>query len=125
MAAYCGYRFYLNEDNSVVDFKKFNGAEENIYPALSFCFWGDGMFDNKSIWQKYVTEDIKNTIKPSIKYYERFLLGKIWAEEFMNISYNEMTPDFKRILRYINMFSADETGDLIIYQWSKYDTKKK
>ena len=117
MASYCAYKFYLNEDTSVVEFETFGGVKNNIYPTLSLCFRGNGMFDNKSIWQKHVTDEIKSSIKPTTKYYERFLLGDIWAKEFLNISYNEVTPDFKRILRNIRMFSANESGDVNIYEW--------
>ena len=117
MASYCAYKFFLNEDNSVIEFESFNGDGKNIYPSVSLCFWGDGMFDNRTIWNEFVTENTTKNIKPTNRYYERFLLGKIWAEEFLNISYNKVTPDFKRILRFVKIYSADETGDVNIYNY--------
>ena len=39
ISAYCAYKFYLNEDNSVVEFNKFNGNENNIYPSLSLFYY--------------------------------------------------------------------------------------
>ena len=117
MASYCAYKFYLNEDNSVIEFESFDGVGKNIYPTISFCFYGDGMFDNKTIWNEFVTENTTKNIKPTNRYYERFLLGEIWAEEFLNISYNKVTPDWKRILRFVKIFSADERGDVNIYNY--------
>ena len=125
ISGYCTYKFYLNEDISVVEFDKFNGNDSNIYPTLSLCFYGGGMFDQKWISQNHVTEEIVSTTVPKGKYYEQFLLGKLWVKEFLNISYVNVTPDFKRILRLIRLFSADETGDVNIYKWASGNYFKK
>ena len=125
ISAYCAYKFYLNEDNSVVEFNKFNGNENNIYPSLSLCFYGDGMFNQKWISQNHISEEISNATFSKTKYYEKFLLGEIWIKEFLNITYDNVTPDLKRILRRIKMFSADETGDVNIYKWGGSNNFKK
>ena len=86
ISAYCAYKFYLNEDISVVEFDKFNGNDKNIYPTLSLCFYGGGMFNQKWIAQNHIAEEIVNTTIPKGKYYEQFFLGKLWIKEFLNIS---------------------------------------
>ena len=125
ISAYCAYKFYLNEDISVVEFDKFTGNDRNIYPTLSLCFYGGGMFNQKWMVQNHIAEEIVNTTIPKGKYYEQFLLGKLWIKEFLNISYNNVTPDLKRVLRLMRLFSADETGDVNIYQWASGNYFKK
>ena len=118
MSVYCAHKFYLNKDSSVVEFHNFNGNENSIYPTLSLCFNGGGMFNQRLISKDHLPVEIKNTSIKKEKYYEQFLLGNLWTKEFLNISYSNVTLDMRRILKNLKIFSADETGDFdISHYW--------
>ena len=117
MSVYCAHKFYLNKDSSVVEFHNFNGNEDNIYPTLSLCFNGGGMFNQKLLSKVHLPVEILNTSIKKAKYYEQFLLGNLSTRAYLNISYNNVTPDMTRILENMKLFSADETGDFDIYHY--------
>ena len=117
MSVYCAHKFYLNKDSSVVEFHNFNGNEDNIYPTLSLCFNGGGMFNQKLLKKVHLPVEILNTSIKKAKYYEQFLLGNLSTRAYLNISYNNVTPDMTRILENMKLFSADETGDFDIYHY--------
>ena len=77
------------------------------------------MFNQRLISKIHLPVEILNTSIKKEKYYEQFLLGNLWTKEFLNISYNNVTLDLRRILKNLKLFSADETGDFDIYRYWK------
>ena len=109
MITYCFYKFLLNEDMSTIEFKMFNGAGNDIYPTLSLCFGGTGIFDTAKIKKR-----LQRKKKP---HYREFLLGEKWDEELLNINYEAVTLDARKLIRHISFYSSNATGDVLMYKW--------
>ena len=42
MTAWLVYKYTLNEDVSLIDFKYYHNSEKELYPSISMCFADDG-----------------------------------------------------------------------------------
>ena len=71
----------LNEDSSIIEFNTFNGVGNDIYPTLTICFSGRGIFRLKYIKEKYGTRT----------HYEHFLRGEVWDDKLNKVEYEEVS----------------------------------
>lgn len=78
---YCIYKYTLNEDVSLVTYKRFHAEKDNVYPSISFCIINPFLEDEL---QKY-----GNNI--SVTSYSYFLQGWNWDERMMNIDFDSVT----------------------------------
>ena len=79
LTIYWCYEFSLNEDLSVVRFKKFFQTNKDVYPTFSLCF-------NNPFLENHLDEyGINKTT------YSAFLAGEIFSGELMNINYSYVT----------------------------------
>ena len=110
MVGYCIYKFMLNEDMSTTEFNIFSGSDDNIYPTLSLCFSGKGIFD-------------MGTIKNEAKNIKRQLLDKNyginthWEDVLSKLNYKNLSLDPRRMLYHVSLSSINETGKVPIYNW--------
>ena len=84
LTIYCIHKYSLDQNLSVVDFKKFHNSEEDLYPSLSLCF-------TDSISKEKLAESYGGR-KKSI--YTSYLLGYVsdsdWIKKYLDIDYNDV-----------------------------------
>ena len=114
MVCYSVFKFSLNEDMSTIEFDRFNGVGDHIYPTLSLCFNGHGIYNHKKI--KKQIKNYKNS-----EDYRKFLQGKYWNEEYLQIDAGNITVDAEKLIKDIHLYSSTEQGSLIIYKWEEDD----
>ena len=86
LCLYWCYKFSLNEDISVVQYKHFYETNDDVFPTMSLCLANPFLEKRLS---KYGT---------NITSYVDFLRGKLFAKEMLNIDYIHVTID---IVNYI------------------------
>ena len=97
MVAYCAHKFSLNEDTTTIEFNHFNGVENYIYPTLSVCFTGRGIFDVSKIEDETKSDG----------QYKKFLNGELWDEKFLNVNYENVSLDAKNMLENLVLQSSN------------------
>ena len=91
MTAWCFLKYCLDKDVSLVAFVTFNHNENNIYPALTICFWNP--FLNEKL--KTYGDGINATT------YSKFLQGKSWDPRMLDIDYDDVTVSIEDYLTEI------------------------
>ena len=92
----CFYEYFLDNDVTLVDIKRFHENDEAVYPSVMLCFYNPFLKDSL---QKY-SPTINTTL------YKRFLVGDYWAEEMNNVDYDKVTIDInKYFLGYDIMYT--------------------
>ena len=87
---------------SLVGFVTFNQDENNIYPALTICFWNP-----------FLNEKLKSYGSGiNVTTYSRFLQGKHWDDRMMDIDYDDVTVSVEDYLTEIG------------FQFSNFSTRK-
>ena len=89
MSAFWCYKFSLNDDLSVVDYRKFYQEKEDVLPTISLCFGNPFL---KVRLEKYGL---------NVSSYLDFLSGISFSKEMLNIEYSNVTID---ISNYINAY---------------------
>ena len=84
----------LDEDTSTIEFHSFNGKGDNIYPTLSLCFRGKGIFDQALIRRK-----TKSQLS-----YSSFLDGQDWDNRLLEIDYDNVSLDARKMVEYIRLY---------------------
>ena len=97
MTCWCFIKYWQDEDVSLVGFVNFNGNEDNIYPALSICFFNP--FFNEKL------EDYGPGINTTT--YSRFLQGKYWDKRMLDIEYDNVTVSLDEYLTEIGLQFAN------------------
>ena len=89
LSIWCIYHYFLDEDLTQVNFKRFHEETEDIYPSLSLCFMNP-----------YLPEMFGNNNKTNISLneYLQFLQGNRWKPEMLTIDYHKATLDIKKYL---------------------------
>ena len=107
MISYCVYKFALDDDMTSIVFRRFNGKGNEIYPTLSLCFKGASIFDAKKIQQ----------INQSNIDYQKFLRGLLWDQRLYDINYDNVTLEFKHLVKYIRLQASNGNNYVPIYTW--------
>ena len=81
------WRYLQNESTSLVEFQTYHTTERDIYPSISLCFWGEGIYKDKNLTQSYELENVSR--------YMNFLQGNIWDNRMLKIDYDSVTLDLK------------------------------
>ena len=89
LSIWCVYQYFLDEDLTQVNFKRFHEEKEDIYPSISLCFMNP-----------YLPEMLGNNHKTNISFHEylQFLQGNLWKPEILTIDYHKVTLDIKNYL---------------------------
>ena len=111
MVSYCIYKFYLNEDSSIIEFRTFTGEGNHIYPTLTVCFSGYGIFNQERI-------------ETNAKKYRRFLRGDLWDEGLQNADYDDVSLKGELIFEHLSLGSFNESGTVDIYSWKRLNLSK-
>lgn len=107
---YCVYQYALNEDSSVISFKKYHETENDIYPAITLCF------------SDYVKSNLfKNASEESR--YKAFLGGKYWDDKFHEMKFEHSV---KMIIDYLIKASITtynlEDNEYFYYEYTNQST---
>jgi hypothetical protein len=89
LCLYWCYKFSLNEDLSVVQYKNFYETNDDVFPTMSLCLGNPFLEERLSKYGINITS------------YVDFLGGKLFAKEMLNIDYNHVTID---IVNYIKAY---------------------
>ena len=87
MCGYWCYKFYLNEDSTVVSYRRFYDTDDDIFPTISFCL--QNPFLEASLAKHGVNKSS----------YLQFLQGKYYSEEMLDISYDNVTVDISNFIK--------------------------
>ena len=98
LTTYCLYRYSLDEDLSLVSFKKYHQDRDSVYPAVSLCFTD---YLNSSAFQNILHE----------KEYKKFLRGSVWEDYgcgFGNINYEDAVIEINQFILEIRQASYSQ-----------------
>ena len=115
MISYCVYKFVLDDDMTSIVFRRFNGKGDEIYPTLSFCFKGKGIFD---------ATEIRKISQSKIEY-TRFLFGKDWDERLLDVEYDNVTLELDKMLKSVKLHASNGYTWVPIYSWQMKNGKSK
>ena len=107
---YCIYKYLLNEDASNITYQKFGVRPEDKYPTLSFCFYGDTIFNGNKL-KELVNEDTNDN---AIILYKQYLNGAQSRDNVSSIAYDTVTIDIGDHLTEVSILSTDAET---IYEW--------
>ena len=87
LSSWCIYQYFLDEDLTQVNFKRFHEKKEDIYPSISLCFLNP-----------YLPEAFGNNYETTISLHEylQFLQGNLWKPEMLIIDYHNVSLDIKK-----------------------------
>ena len=97
MCGYWVYKFYLNEDSTLVNYKKFYQDEDDIYPTISLCL--QNPFLKKELAKNGVTESL----------YLAFLKGEYYSNEMAAINYTRVTIDISNFIKAYRIYYRNNT----------------
>ena len=101
MVGYCIYKFMLNEDMSTIEFSMFSGSGDDIYPTLSLCFSGKGIFDLLSIKNEW--KRLKQEMPPEFR--KNYGINTHWEDTLSKIDYKNFSLQPKFILFHVGLSS--------------------
>ena len=99
----------LNEDSSIIEFNTFNGVGNDIYPTLTICFSGRGIFRLKHIKEKYGTKT----------HYEHFLRGEVWDDKLNKVEYEEVSLRAELIFEHLYLMAFNESGKVKLFTYKR------
>ena len=72
--------YYYGEEQTIVEYRRFNEMETDLYPSLTICL------------DLAINEERLNTYgnKFNSSAYGRFLKGKLWDKEMLNVNYDDI-----------------------------------
>ena len=115
LLSYCSWRYVQNESSSLIDFRAYHRSEKDIYPSLSLCFVGNGIYNKSKLRQKYGIQAFRD--------YTSFLVGDTWNDTMKNINYDDVTMSLRS---YVNSISLQINNYVSgpVYKWPDNDIKK-
>ena len=97
------YRYGLNDDSTLVDYKKFSETDDYLFPTVSFCLCND-MF----------SQDRLADYSVNASSYSEFLRGNMFENRMLKISYQNITTEmvdyiigYRIYFRNFSIFKAD------------------
>ena len=87
LCSYWCYRYWLDEDTSVVNYTKFYESSENVFPTMSLCI--DNPFNSTRL-AEYGSNQTT---------YSAFLAGELFSIELMNINYTYVSTDIADFIK--------------------------
>ena len=92
MCVYWAHRFSLNEDLSVVKYRKFYERENEINPTVSLCL--ENPFTNQGLVQYGTNESL----------YLQFLKGEYFSRDMIKVDYQNVTIDMADYIKGYRMY---------------------
>ena len=97
MCIYWGYKFFLDEDLSVIKYIKFHEKENDQHPTVSFC-----------LQDPFLRQSLeKHGVTPAL--YLKYLRGEYISEEMLKINYSNVTIDISEHIKGYRMFFRNGT----------------
>jgi len=97
LCLYWCYKFSLNEDVSVVQYKNFYETNDDVFPTTSLCL------------EKPFLEERLSKYGVNVTSYLAFLRGKLFAKEILNIDYNYVTTDIVNYIKGYRMYFRNDS----------------
>ena len=105
---YCSYKYIQNKSTSLVDYRVYHQSEKDIYPSLSLCFQGMEIYDAHKLNEIYGIKEIKE--------YVEFLQGRVWKEDLLDVTYDDVTINLKDYVENISLTVNSYFTDPV-YTW--------
>ena len=99
-----------NESSSLVEYYTFHDTERDIYPTISICIYGIGIYDSNKLLKKY---GIKHPLE-----YMAFLEGESWANKMVNVKYDDVTLDIEDRVESVTVIGMDSSAP-VSYSWAR------
>ena len=109
LVIYVFMAYLQNTDISRVEYVKFQSTDQSFYPSFSLCF-GDILLNRKLI--NYGIND---------SHYLKFLRGKIWEPDLMDINYHDVSINLEDYLLGIEMYEENFNGEVVADNNYLYD----
>ena len=97
ICVYWVYEYRLDEDLSVITYRKFYEREHDVYPTVSLCF-------NNPFLRQHLTDSGVNESS-----YLGFLTGEYFSEEMLKINYENVTIDISNYVQGYMMYFSNGT----------------
>ena len=115
---------FRNEiSTTLVDFKTFHKAENDIFPSLTLCIGPTktGSRPNSGVWNKKKLNDTYGIESPTD--YHQFLKGKTWDERMIHVDFDDVTLNLTDYLNYWSIWAdkASLTNQYPNDGWVKKD----
>ena len=114
VTVYCFMTFTLrhlkDEDSSIVQYRRFHDKKEDIYPSISICFYGRGIYHPGKLNKTYGVGDATE--------YTKFLKGDLWDDRMVGINYDDVTIDLQDRIESIFVLGMQMK---VLYGWAKID----
>ena len=97
LLCFCCWKYLQDESTSLVEFQTFHNTKKDIYPSISFCFWGRGIYYDERLNQRYGIENVSD--------YMKFLQGNHWKNQMLKVEYDSTTIDLKDHVNGVGVFN--------------------
>ena len=108
----CAIRFIQNHSTASFDYKTYHKTTKDVYPSLSLCFTGMGIYDADKLKQIYGIDNVYE--------YQMYLRGEMWNETMVNVDYDHVTDHLKDSFNEIDV-AFDLSGNMPAYKWVNQD----
>ena len=105
---------------STIEFDVFTGKDKNIYPTLSLCFSGKGIFNIQKIKDEW--RNIKKDLSPALR--KNNGINTHWDNLLSKFDYNDVSLNPREILFHVSLNSVNESGRVPIYYWKNRKEKQ-
>ena len=92
MVVYWAYKFNLDENISVITYRKFYEREDDVYPTISMCLI------NPFLKQRLADYRVNQSS------YLEYLKGEYFSEDMLKVNYNNVTIDIKDSIKGYKMY---------------------
>lgn len=115
----CIHNSLLDEDDTAIEYRKYNTAKDAIYPSLSFCIHHPAhLFYGVKVWGKFLDKNQSmvtwNDVKWIRQKYLEFLRGKLDNELMYKVDYDSVSTKLGQHL--IELRVELQSNERIIYK---------
>ena len=111
MVGWCSYRYYLDEDVSVINYRQFNKEDNDLYPTLTLCVSGIGVMSRQQLGGKQKQLE-----------YQNFSAGILWSNEMAAKEFDNNTIQLEN---YLNVVWLTYMSDGREQLWAKVRGQQK
>ena len=98
LISWCAYKYLLDDDVTLINFKPFHDTDNDIYPSVMLCFYNPFVVKQFNKYGPEINSTSKNAFKATVlrEAYKRFLQGGHRSEQMAQIHYEDVTLDINK-----------------------------
>ena len=113
MIYYWGYKFSLDEDISVITYRKFYEREDDVYPTASICL------ENPFLKQRLAEYGVNQSL------YLKYLRGEYFSENMLRIPYKNVTIDISNYIKGYILLHGNGSAKYVKFDSGSYVGEKR